>query len=97
MPYYQYKCKAEHLGHDVFEVFFKSFKEAEPFLDSYPTCPKCTEESITQFPPQGVRVMSVPMPPHLYGNPDGYHNPSPTKRHSTKLVSVKDGNKYSAS
>jgi hypothetical protein len=39
-------------------------------------------------------IFSVPLEAHLYGDPDGYYKPSPTKRHSYKLAS-KDGNKDS--
>lgn len=38
---------------------------------------------------------SVPLQAHFYGRPEGYHKPSPTKRHSYKLAS-KGGNKDSA-
>jgi len=39
-------------------------------------------------------VFSVPLEAHFYGDPAGYHKPSPTKRHSYKL-SDKSGNKDS--
>ncbi len=38
---------------------------------------------------------STPCPAHLLGNPEGYHKPSPTKRHSYKLAAAK-GNAKSA-
>lgn len=79
MPIYEYETESgEH-----FEIFFKSFKEAEPFIDIAPS-PTTGE--------LGKRVVSIPLEPHLYGDPAGYHKPSPTKRYSTKLVSRKEGN-----
>jgi hypothetical protein len=75
---YEYRCLNGH----IFEQFFTSFKQAERFLTSAP-CPMCLQVA--------QRVVSKPLLPHLYGDPAGYGKPSPTKRHSTKLVST-EGN-----
>ena len=78
---YEYRCPE---GHE-FEIFFRSFSEAEPH-ESSAMC-QCGEEA--------QRIPSTPLEAHLYGNPAGYSKPSPTKRHSTKLVSALTGNKSS--
>jgi len=72
MPFYQYRCPQHH----EFEVFYPTFSEAS-FNESSALC-DCGETA--------QRVPSLPLEAHLYGNPAGYHKPSPTKRHSTKLV-----------
>ena len=85
MPIYNYlackRCEAP-----PFEKFFKTFAEAEPFTLGA-DCLECGNVCI--------RGVEVPFNAHLLGNPDGYHKPSPTKRHSTKTVSEKQGNKFS--
>lgn len=78
MPYYEYACAT--CGAEV-ERFFRTIKEGEKF--PVVQCAVCGKDS--------VRKASLPMPPHLYGRPDGYNKPSPLKRHSTKLASA-EGN-----
>lgn len=80
---YEYQCPEGHL----IEKFFKSFSEAAPEEDKT----TCLEHGVT-----AERIMSTPLAAHLYGDPEGYHKPSPTKRFNTKTVSKKDGNKHSA-
>lgn len=84
MPYYEYQCPEGH----VITEFFRSFSLASSYENSLP----CPEHGCAS-----PRVPSTPLPAHLYGNPNGYHNPSPTKRFNTKTVSQKDGNTFSIS
>lgn len=52
-------------------------------------CPNCGE-TVKR------KEFSVPaVPLAFYGNPEGYHRPSATKRHSYKVVSAKTGNRDS--
>jgi len=84
VPIFDYKCPQGH----VFEKFFKTFKEAEANKRKHPLCPVCAPK----FAPSELVEFSVPRPAMFYGNPDGWSRPSPTKRHSTKLVSAIEGN-----
>lgn len=90
MPIYEYKCT--HCG-GVFEKFYKTFSEADNKKEAArcPNCPPLVDTDGTEWYRLGKRVVSVPMPAHLYGREEGYHKPSPTKRHSWKLA-AKDGN-----
>ena len=81
MPTYTFRCPNQH----TFDIFFKTFSAALP-RENDALC-DCGET--------GVRVQEAPLGFGLYGDPAGYANPSPTKRHSTKLVSSKDGNRNS--
>lgn len=81
MPFHEFACKNEH----VTTKLFLSFASAEG-VEEIP-CEECGEPA--------NRVMSVPFPAHLYGNPDGFYKPSPTKRYSYKLATEK-GNADSA-
>lgn len=83
MPMYEYFCT---VCSEKFTNFYKTFSEAEEG-ESCGLCPKCGMVA--------PRIVSLPLAPHLLGSPEGYHKPSPTKRHSHKLASEKDGNKYS--
>ena len=78
MPIYEYACKNGHKE----ERFYRSFSVVEP--NDCIVCTTCGQPS--------ERQVSLPLQPILYGNPDGYHKPSPTKRHSYKTISEKDGN-----
>lgn len=86
MPFYEYLCTADVEDH-VVEKFFTTFSSAQADIDET-ICP--THGCIAK------RIPSQPFQALLLGNPDGYHRPSPTKRFTTKTVSQKDGNKYSA-
>jgi hypothetical protein len=79
---YEYRCPFS-ARKETFEKFFKSFSEAEKYAEFAP-CPVCEAES--------PRVMSATLGFGLYGAPDGYYKPSPTKRFNTKLVSSIEGN-----
>lgn len=81
MPYYEYLCPNMHETTE----FFPTFGEAAPFIDGV-ACTICGEHA--------VRVFSVPLEAHFYGNPDGYHKPSATKRYSYKK-SMSTGNETS--
>ncbi len=76
---YEYRCP----NHHEFEVFFRSFSSAAPY----------ESEALCYCGALAERVPSSPLGFGLYGNPVGYDKPSPTKRHSTKLVSALTGNK----
>lgn len=78
MPYLEYKCPNDH----VTEKFFTTVS-AGAEVDTIP-CPECGGDA--------DKIFSVPMPAHLYGQ--GWHKPSPTKRHSYKLCK-KHGNSTS--
>jgi hypothetical protein len=67
----------------VTEKFFKSFTAAE---DTTPI--DCTVCGLS-----AERLVSAPLPAHLYGDPSGYHKPSALKRHSTKTIHEKNGNR----
>lgn len=84
MPIHEYSCEKGH----KFERFFTTFRAA----DEEQTVTACDEDGCDAVAHRGI---GLPFPAMFYGNPDGYHKPSPTKRHSTKLVSAKDGNKHS--
>lgn len=84
MPTYEYCCSNSVNSH-IISKFFPTFKEAEPFMDEIHCDGHCC------FAP---RIMS-PGFFALYGDPAGYHNPSPTKRFTTKTVSQKEGNQHS--
>jgi hypothetical protein len=73
VPIKEFLCSREH----VTEKLFLSFKAAEG-VDEV-TCSECGEVA--------TRIVSTPFPAHFYGNPDGYHKPSATKRTSYKLAS----------
>lgn len=76
--YYCDDCKV------TFEKFFSGFAAAEKFIEAA-ECTVCKQLS--------NRVMSAPLGFGLYGNPEGYDKPSPTKRFNTKTVSQITGNK----
>ena len=78
MPFYEYACPV----HKTFDRFYKSFIEAEQYLEEAP-CPQCKRAS--------SRIVSAPLGFGLYG--EGFYKGSATRRYSTKLVSKKDGNK----
>lgn len=82
MPIHEYQCEHNHIT----EKLFRTFDAAEGVQTI--ACDTCGEDA--------ERISSVPFSAHLLGNPDGYHKPSPSKRHSTKVVSAKTGNKFSA-
>lgn len=84
MPIHPYKCNQGHIT----DLFFKTFAAAELNKDTEFKCELCGEPT--------ERILGVPLEAHLYGNPDGYAKPSPTKRYNTKTVSQRDGNKHSA-
>lgn len=86
MPFYEYECRGGKETH-TFSVFYKTFKEAEVH-ENHAACHvhKCI----------GDRIVSMPLQAHLYGNPDGFSKPSPTKRFTYKTVSQKEGNSSSA-
>jgi DNA-directed RNA polymerase subunit RPC12/RpoP len=98
MPIHEFRCSNDHLTERLF-LTFAAVDELENYGLEDPTtgdliesgkyirCPQCEEMALMQ--------MSVPFPGHFYGNPEGYQKPSPTKRHSTKLVSAKEGNRNS--
>lgn len=52
-------------------------------------CPKCGETV------KRKEFMVTALPLSFFGNPDGYHKPAPSKRHSYKTVSAKTGNRDS--
>lgn len=81
MPIHEYKCLKGHIT----ERFFPTFRQAEEEREQPVTCEQCGEQAAYQ-------EFSTPCPAHLYGNPEGYYKPSPTKRYSTKLVSQLEGN-----
>jgi hypothetical protein len=88
MPIHEYRCTAGH----KFEKMFLTFSAAEEAESKEVSC----EAKMSCYAKaRRVDFEAPPLPAHFYGNPDGYHKPSPTKRHSTKLVSAKDGNKNS--
>lgn len=76
MPIKEFRC--DECG-TITEKFFRSFSAAEG-VDQV-NCPRCVGRARLIF--------SVPLPAMFYGNPDGYHKPSATKRYSTKLVAQK--------
>lgn len=80
MPVYEYRCP-------------KCGKLTERFYTSFASASNASSVAC-QCGALSLRVPSVPLKPHLYGRPDGYHHPSPTKRFSTKVASEIDGNKY---
>lgn len=82
MPLHQYRCPSGH----IIEKFFRSFSAADG-VDTVP-CNKCVLDA--------ERIISVPLPAMFFGNPDGYHSPSPLKRYNTKVVSQKSGNDHAA-
>lgn len=81
MPIHQYRCPEGHIT----ERFFKTFAAADDVTITF--CEHC--EGV------GERIISTPLPAMFYGNPDGYHKPSATKRYNTKLVTQK-GNAHAA-
>lgn len=83
MPYYEYECPV----HGRITKFFATFTEAEPYIDKV----RCSQNDDGQgsCDYEAERVVSVPLPAHFYGNPEGYYKPSPAKRYSTKLVTQK--------
>lgn len=80
MPYYDYVCGRCGLA---FDKFFRSIAEGEPHI-KYTMC-QCNYIA--------TRVPSVPFPAHFYGEPSHWTNPSPLKRHSTKLASAEGNDK----
>jgi hypothetical protein len=93
MPFHVYECSAGHRT----ERFFKTISEGE--LYDMIICDACGDESLPGGGKKYVLAKKVPSAPlgfGLYGSPEGYDKPSPTKRYSTKLVSRKEGNASSA-
>lgn len=84
MPFYEYLCD-NGMNQHVITKFFKTFSEAEPFIDEIQCGGHCIFAK--RIPSLGSFA--------LYGDPEGYHKPSPTKRFTTKTVSQKEGNKNS--
>lgn len=74
MPFYEYQCSCG----ERFTKFFTTISAGAEHI-AKTQCTVCTLKA--------PRVMSTPLQAHLYGDPTGYHNPSPTKRFSTKLAS----------
>ena len=83
MPSYQYVCTT---CNNEFTEFYRSFAAGAEFIDEAP-CKQCQGKA--------DRVQSVPLQAALYGSPEGYFRPSPTKRFTTKTVSKEDGNQWS--
>jgi putative FmdB family regulatory protein len=81
MPILEFQCKN---CAKVTERIIQRFKDAEETTQI--VCPDCGGTA--------PKIISTPLPAHFYGSPDGYANPSPTKRHSYKL-STEKGNKHS--
>lgn len=89
MPIHEFKCRNGHVTEKVF-LTFAAVDELENYVDEddyfngnnvtgkFIRCPQCQE--------MAVMIDSVPLPAHFLGNPEGYHKPSPTKRHSYKHV-----------
>jgi hypothetical protein len=82
MPFLEFECPQGH----VVEYFCRSISEGERLTQV--VCGEC----MTDPPTMAKKIISMPLPAHLYGDPQGWSRPSPTKRHSTKLVSKKTGN-----
>jgi predicted nucleic acid-binding Zn ribbon protein len=80
MPFYEYVC--EKNSHH-FERFFKTFGAAEEH----------SETTICDCGSTAQRIASVILGVALYGNPDGFEHPSPTKRWSTSHVNQVGGNR----
>jgi hypothetical protein len=72
VPYLEYRCQEGHTT----EKFFRSITEGEasPSIQ----CLACRKPAL--------KIFSIPLPAHFYGNPEGYDKPSPAKRFSTKLA-----------
>lgn len=85
MPTLEFRCPYEH----VTERFYKTVSEGVA-VDNI-VCPLCSfydnRIAIAQ-----KTIVSPPLQAHLYGNPEGYHKPSATKRFTTKTVSQREGN-----
>lgn len=79
MPFLEYKCENGHVS----EHFYKTFAAAEG--QSVMLCSTCNKPA--------PLIYSVPLGFSLYGNPDGWTHPSPSKRYNTKTVSQKEGNR----
>ena len=69
MPFYEYLCESSMHSH-IITKFFKTFGECSEFIDQV----KCDGHGC-----YAVRIPSVGSFA-LYGDPEGYHKPSPTKR-----------------
>jgi hypothetical protein len=78
----EYECSSGH----VTERFFKSFRESDAAKEV--TCEVCGEPA--------RKIPSRILGWALYGNPDGWTNPSKTKRWSYKTVSQVEGNSSAA-
>lgn len=83
----EFECESGHRH----EMFFKSFGASKLYFEQRNdrgieaiNCPDCGKVA--------PMVPSAPLGFALYGDPGGYCKPSPTKRHSTKLMN-KDGNR----
>jgi hypothetical protein len=80
MPIHEFKCPNGHMTEKLFVSFAKA-------------------QGVTQIPcvtcqaPSTKQSFSTPLPAHLYGTPDGYYKPSPTKRTTTKAFSGIHGNR----
>lgn len=84
MPVLEYACPAGHTK----DILYKTFSDAAEAVPEI-VCPTCGDVASRVLFPRTLE-------PHFYGNPDGFHKPSPTLRYNTKTVSKTDGNKYSA-
>jgi hypothetical protein len=80
VPYLEFECAKGHRQ----EVFFRSISAGAEVNEV-----SCID---TTCMAKAVKVPSVPMQAHLYGSPDGYYKPSPSKRWSNKTISQKEGN-----
>lgn len=81
MPTYEFHCNPCNETREI----FMSMKEADQReYDGSIVCDTCMRPI--------SRVPVVPLQSHLYGDPSGYHKPSPLKRFNTKTVSQKRGN-----
>ncbi len=75
MPLFSYLCENQHTT----ERFFSTITEGDEMREAELSCTVCGA------PSKRIEFV-VPLTAHLYGNPDGYYRPSPSKRSSTKTV-----------
>lgn len=76
--HYEYRCPNGHLS----EMFFKTIGEGAGMNNI--NCHQCN--SLAE------KIFSIPLGFAFYGSPEGYSNPSATKRDSYKTISRKTGN-----
>jgi hypothetical protein len=80
MPIAEFHCLECNI---TFEKIIQRFAEYE--ATKVTTCINCGKQiPKNEFP--------TTLPPMFFGNPEGYHKPSPTKRHSYKTINKKEGN-----